>query len=406
MTTGDIMTQRRWMLTVCMILAVAGLAGCGGRRAETVKAQTELDAVTVRSGGASAFQPLAQNATADLRVGDQLDVNASGRAVLRFGDAVSLEVFRDGDLALKGVPVRDTDPVVTVLLSFGALFGRVDPAAAASRVTVQTDLLEVVSTGTEFLVVREAGSGRDWVVTFKDSVRVHSWQEPNTIWTVQAGQTSWADPTGPAHEPVTLSAERMAQVTAWYREARAGRPLPDVQQTIFPEGLPGGTGSTAPECNFVLNLQDAKTSDWSNFRLFAPTGEGYVAFTLGEGKYAGAYCAGNFPLPALYGATLRMDFSNLKCQVRHVSIASLNQVSATGAPPNNPVELAAYGLDGAQAARGSEVDTGNAALKRLFTVRARPPLASAALTGSGLCIPCVSFTPLDSAPSDCTAVLR
>ena len=133
MTTGDIMTQRRWMLRVCMILAVAGLAGCGGRRAETVKAQTELDAVTVRSGGASAFQPLAQNATADLRVGDQLDVNASGRAVLRFGDAVSLEVFRDGDLALKGVPSWNFTPSRSLNVHFVAsAFGVQDRASSGS----------------------------------------------------------------------------------------------------------------------------------------------------------------------------------------------------------------------------------------------------------------------------------
>ena len=142
---------RAWTFAACTILALTGLAGCG-RRADTVKAQAEVDAVTVRTGSSSAFQPLASNATTDLRAGDQLDVNASGRAVLRFGDAVSLEVFRDGDLALKSVPARDSDPVVTVLLTFGALFGRVDPAAATSRVTVQTNLLEVVSTGTEFLV--------------------------------------------------------------------------------------------------------------------------------------------------------------------------------------------------------------------------------------------------------------
>ena len=396
---------RAWTFAACTILALTGLAGCG-RRADTVKAQAEVDAVTVRTGSSSAFQPLASNATTDLRAGDQLDVNASGRAVLRFGDAVSLEVFRDGDLALKSVPARDSDPVVTVLLTFGALFGRVDPAAATSRVTVQTNLLEVVSTGTEFLVVREAGSGRDWVVTFKDSVRVHSWQEPNVIWTVQAGQASWAEATGPAHEPVTLSPERVAQIMAWYREARTGREMPNVQEVIFPDGIPDGAGSAAPECNFVLNLQDAKTTDWSKFRLFAPTGEGYVVFTLGEGEFAAAYCGSNLPLPALYGATLRMEFSSLKCQVRHVSIVSINPSAATGAPQNNPVQLDAFGLDGAQVARGSEIDTDNPAIKRLFAVRARQPLAAAALTGSRLCIPCVSFGPLDSAPYDCTAALR
>jgi hypothetical protein len=397
---------RAWTIAACIILALAGLAGCGGRRADTVKAQAELDVVTVRTGSSSAFQPLATTATTDLRVGDQLNVNASGRAVLRFGDAVSLEVFRDGDLALKSVPARDSDPIVTVLLTFGALFGRVDPAGATSRVTVQTDLLEVVSTGTEFLVVREPGSGRDWVVTFKDSVRVHSWQEPNVIWTVQAGQTAWAEATGPAHEPVTLAPARVVQIMAWYREARAGREAPDVQDVLFPDGLPDGAGSGAPECNFTLNLQDAKTSDWSKFRLFAPTGEGYVAFTVGEGEYAGAYCGSNVPLPALYGATLRMDFSSLKCQVRQVSIVSFNPDPATSPGKDNPVQLAAYGLDGSQAARGSEFDTDNPAMKRLFSVRARPPLAAAALTGRGLCIPCVSFGPLDSAPYDCTATLR
>lgn len=396
---------RACTLAACTMLALTGLAGCGGRRADTVKAQAELDAVTVRTGSSSAFQPLASNATTDLRAGDQLDVSASGRAVLRFGDAVSLEVFRDGDLTLKSVPVRDSDPVVTVLLTFGALFGRVDPAGATSRVTVQTDLLEVVSTGTEFLVVREAGTGRDWVVTFKDSVRVHSWQEPNVIWTVQAGQTSWAEATGPAHEPVALPPARVAQIMAWYREARAGREAPNVQEIIFPDGMPDGAGSTAPECNFVLNLQDAKTTDWSKFRLFAPTGEGYVAFTLGEGEFAGAYCGSNVPLPALYGATLRMEFSSLKCQVRHVSIVSINPDAATSSG-DNPVQLTAYGLDGSLTARGSEFDTDNPAIKRLFSVRARAPVAAAALTGRGLCIPCVSFGPLDSAPYDCTGALR
>ena len=125
-----------------------------------------------------------------------------------------------------------------------------------------------------------------------------------------------------------------------------------------------------------------------------------------EVEYAGAYCGSNVPLPALYGATLRMDFSSLKCQVRQVSIVSFNPDPATSPGKDNPVQLAAYGLDGSQAARGSEFDTDNPAMKRLFSVRARPPLAAAALTGRGLCIPCVSFGPLDSAPYDCTATLR
>ncbi|MGB4804812.1 MAG: hypothetical protein WBV59_19345 [Anaerolineae bacterium] len=396
------------MLRVGTMMLCIGLllAGCGGRRSETVKAEAELDAVTVRTGGNRAFQPLATSATTDLRTGDQLDVSASGRALLRFGDAITLEVFRDGDLALKSVPVRDSDPVVTVLLSFGALFGRVDQAAATSRVSVQTNLLEVVSTGTEFLVVSEAGSGRDWVFGFKDSVRVHSWNEPQVEWSVGAGQASWTDPSGPANEPVTLGEERWARLLAWYRSARAGSTVQDVQEAVFPDGMPGATGSAAPDCNFVLNFQDAQTDDWSKFRMPAPAGEGYVVFTLGEGQYAGAYCGGNFPLPALYGATLRMEFSSLKCQMRQVSIVSFNSVAATGAPQDNPVQMAGYGADGAQVARGSEIDTDNPAVKRLFAVRVRQPLTAVALTGSGLCIPCVSFGPLDAAPYDCSAVLR
>ena len=91
---------------------------------------------------------------------------------------------------------------------------------------------------------------------------------------------------------------------------------------------------------------------------------------------------------------------------RQVSIVSITPSAATGAPQNNPVQLDAFGLDGAQVARGSEIDTDNPAIKRLFAVRARQPLAAAALTGSRLCIPCVSFGPLDSAPYDCTAALR
>lgn len=395
------------MLRVCALMLCIGLllAGCGGRRSETVKAEAELDAVTVRTGSNTAFQPLTANATTDLRPGDQLDVNASGRALLRFGDAVTLEVFRDGDLALKTVPARGSDPVVTVLLSFGALFGRVDQAAATSRVSVQTNLLEVISTGTEFLVVSEAGRGRDWVFGIKDNVRVHSWNEPQVEWSVGARQASWADPSGPANEPVTLSEERWARLLVWYRNARAGHAVQDVQEAIFPDGMPDARGA-APDCDFVLNFQDAQTDDWSKFRMAAPTGEGYVVFTLGEGKYAGAYCGGNFLLPALYGATLRMDFSGLQCQVRQASVVSFAAVAATSGLPDGPVEMAGFGADGGQVARGQEMDTDNPKLKRLFALGSSQPLATAALTGSGLCLPCVSFQPLDSAPYDCSAVLR
>lgn len=399
------MASRMWRVCAMMLCVGLLLAGCGGRRSETVKAEAELDAVTVRTGSNTAFQPLAASATTDLRTGDQLDVSASGRALLRFGDAITLEVFRDGDLALKSVPARGSDPVVTVLLSFGALFGRVDQAAATSRVSVQTNLLEVISTGTEFLVVSEAGSGRDWVFGIKDNVRVHSWNEPQVEWSVGAGQASWTDPSGPAHEPVTLGEERWARLLTWYRNARAGRAVQDVQEAIFPDGMPDARGA-APDCNFVLNFQDAQTDDWSKFRMAAPAGEGYVVFTLGEGEYAGAYCGGNFPLPALYGAILRMDFSGLQCQVRQASVVSFAAIAATSGLPDGPVEMAGFGVDGGQVARGREVNTDNPKLKRLFALGSSQPLAAAALTGSGLCLPCVSFQPLDAAPYDCSAVLR
>ncbi len=166
-----------------------------------------------------------------LGVNEGVDVDARGRAILRFADLLTVEVLRDGGLVLQELSADEQSAIITVLQNGGALINDFNPGEEiAKRLTIQTEFAVITATGTRFMVVREANTPLEWVIGLdatEGDLKVSARDETKTVST---GIARWISPIGPPSAGISAD---MANVRDWIEGVRAGELRREIGEVVW-----------------------------------------------------------------------------------------------------------------------------------------------------------------------------
>ncbi len=194
----------RWIVVViAAIVAIAAAAAAwviwsGTGSAKAVELEAEVAQVTC-GGAGSPKEPLSPGNATRLATGDAIDVDARGRAQLRFEDYLLVRIFRDSGLELESSVDPDAPPLAAYHLAAGTTFNTMTPVSAAERrLTITAGEVVITALGTEFLVHHDASSGATWVVVREGVVSVGA-NGGEVV--VREGQQTWVMAGRPPIDP-------------------------------------------------------------------------------------------------------------------------------------------------------------------------------------------------------------
>jgi hypothetical protein len=275
-----------------------------------VEAEANRDGVFVLDAEAGR-QTLSSPNQTFLGTGDGIDVDASGRAILRFADLLVVEVLRDGGLVLQQLAVEEQSAFITVLQNGGTLINDFNPEAEIERrFTIQTDFATITATGTRFMIVREEGTPLEWVVGLdagENDLEVTAAGETKTV---VSNQARWVAPVG---EPSAGITAEMGSVNEWIESLRGGAIVAEIGEVVWSQAdvlaAPGElTELPIPGEDFTL---------------------GGVTMRLGlDGRYTLEDCNGDGQNDiAMSDGSLTMDFRQVLSRVRALDVTVLNFAS-------------------------------------------------------------------------------
>lgn len=167
-----------------------------------------------------------------LEVGEGVDVDADGRAILRFADLLTVEVLRDGELRLQEISADEQSAFVTVLQNGGALINDFNPQQEINRrFTVRTEFAVITAVGTRFMVVREANTPLEWVVGLNADEGDLEVTAEGVTKPVTTGIARWIAPIG---EPSAGISADMGNVNQWIAGVQGGVPQPAIGEVLWP----------------------------------------------------------------------------------------------------------------------------------------------------------------------------
>ncbi len=233
--------KRVFVLFLALLMALS-LAGCGREptpdpKQTFVQANAGRSNVSVLSGGGS--QPLLPAQSVQLLPGDGVDVDATGQALLRFSDFLTVEVLRDGELVVKELDLSDQSALAVFGASGGALVNDMAPGSAEvkRRVTIETEFALITATGTKFMVAKEANSPLEWIFGLDAGpddlyIRSKSDRDPANRQPVESGVARWVAPIGSPSPGIKYD---VANVAKWLAGVEAGSPVPEVGEVLWPQ---------------------------------------------------------------------------------------------------------------------------------------------------------------------------
>ena len=293
-----------------LLLILFSVLACGRgpqARQNQVFAQADRDAVfTVAANGTRTLLPAPDSVFLD--IGQGVDVDSNGRAILQFADLFTVEVLRDGELTIQQLEVSDQAVLVTVVQNGGVLLNEFDPEAEIDkRFTVQTAFATVTAVGTRFLIVKEEGSPLEWVIALDagpDDLEVTA---DGVTKPVESGVARWVAPIG---EPSPGIQADMGNVMGWLSAMQSSGTDENVGDVLWP---PADVLATTQE---VAALPGAGGT-------FEISG---VVFTLGEsGQYWLEDCnQDGVQDVAMQDGTLSMDFRAV-ARVKSLDVTVLNR---------------------------------------------------------------------------------
>ncbi len=321
-------------ILVMALLIPSFLAACTvrtptaqGQKVDTTALQDQV--AIVWAGGARQDLPAPQSAS--LAVGDGVDVNEVGRAILRFSDLLAVDVVRKGALQVRVVDVDQQSAIVSVLQSAGAALYEYNPETQAKkRLDVDTGVAVIVANGTQFLVVREADTPLDWVLAFDAAPNDLSVTAAGVTQPVTSGVARWVAPVDGPSQAIVFDAE---QVVQWVRRARAGQAAPEIGEVLWPQAdvIANTTPLTAlPAPGTPFFLEGVQL-------MLDPEG------ISGNPQYALRDCNGDGVRDlAMLGGRLHMDFRPVLNRVRALDVTVINTAypgtaSVTVLNPNRQV---------------------------------------------------------------------
>ena len=221
---------------------------------QRVDAEADRDDVWVLRQSESTTEPLLKRERTFLHVGDGVNVDRRGRAILRFSDALTVEVMRNGKFELQALHVEPESLVLQMRQQLGIFFNDLPPyEKIARRVVVETDFAIITATGTQFLIVRESSTGLEWVIVLEASEDVLVTSKATRVTVpVSAGWARWIAPTGDLSAPIPYDQQAVRQ---WLEGWRAGVPEPrDRDQRDFVARRAKGDDDTNRDTNRHPNI--------------------------------------------------------------------------------------------------------------------------------------------------------
>lgn len=208
---------------------VAELPEPGLAQVNTVTTEASRDGVfTVRS---NQRQALLSPQQATLGVGEGVDVDANGRAILRFEDLLTVEVLREGQLVLQELSADEESAFITVLQNAGTLLNDFNPEQEIERrFTVLSEFAVITATGTRFLVVNESNSPLEWVVALDAAAEDLEVTAEGVTKPVSSGMARWIAPIG---EPSAGISADMTSVDQWVEGLRSGQAQREIGEVLW-----------------------------------------------------------------------------------------------------------------------------------------------------------------------------
>ncbi|NUM48279.1 MAG: hypothetical protein HUU38_26530, partial [Anaerolineales bacterium] len=303
-----------WLVLSVVLAACSTVVNaCGGAQADgQVSALASLDSVfIVRADASRENLPVEQ--TTVLSVGEGVDVDEAGRAILQFGDLLTVEVLRDGELTVQEVSLDEQNAAVTIFQNGGLLLNDFDPAEAiAKRFTITTEFATIEATGTTFMVYQEPNSPLQWVLALDATPNdLEVTTGTGVTKDVQTNIARWIAPIGDASAGIPAN---MSNVQTWLAQSQAGTNTDNFGDIVWPQA------DVLADSQQVLQAAP---------QVVPAPGASYtyqnVGITLGAaGQYAAEDCnLDGIPDVAMVNGSLEMDFRQVLARVKALDVTVL-----------------------------------------------------------------------------------
>lgn len=196
-----------------------------------VDAEAVRDGVGVSSGGEPA-ERLPAPSVAQIFPGNELTVDETGRAILRFADFLTVEVLRQGNLQVRVLELSEQSALAVLGQSGGAFVNDLLPPAErlAHRVEIHTEFARIAAGGTEWLVVKERNTPLEWVIALDAAGDDLTVEAEGIEKFAPSGTAYWIAPFGGPSIPI-----RYANLLPWLDTARTGRVEREIGDVLWPQ---------------------------------------------------------------------------------------------------------------------------------------------------------------------------
>ena len=288
-----------------------GLISCSNSSRNQVSALSNQNNVfIIRTDGTREDLPVKEQTI--LLVGEGIDVNETGSAILQFADLLKVEVLRDGELTVSQLDVDEQNAAITIFQNGGLLLNKFDAEAEIDkRFTINTEFASVTAVGTTFMVVKEPNSPLEWVLALDaapNDLEVTS-NATGVTNDVQTDSVRWVAPIG---DPSANIQADMGNVQSWLQGSQDGTNSENFGDIVWaPADVMADTAqlqvpTIAPAPGVSYRFQD-------------------VLITLGtEGQYWQEDCnLDGIPDVAMQGGSVAMDFREVLARVRALDVTVL-----------------------------------------------------------------------------------
>ena len=311
-----------------------------------IDAFAQLDQVfKVRQDGQDRLQVPSQQRVL-LGLGDGVDVDPQGWAILRYGDLWTAEVLRGASLQFNKLVGDRQNLAAEVRLRSGALFNNFDPAQVANLdMRVLGDLAMVVALNASVAVVEEDLTSLQWTVVLNAPPPLEMTGAPaetpstlptpltgkagttpaqynlvqvnaNGVTTVASvGNAIWTAPVGPPSQPIAID---VALVEQWFSNLANGIPQPEIGEILLPPAdLEANICAQPPllEPNKPFDMEGVAVT------LASESAFGPASYWVEDCNKDGLQDI------AMRNGSLRLDFRGLPVRVRALDVPLINRMN-------------------------------------------------------------------------------
>ncbi len=347
----------------------------------TIEIEVAREGVFTVQGDQRQALPLSERVA--LVAGQGVAVDENGRAIVHFGNLLTVEVLQAGQLQVQHFSVDEQAATILARQDSGILIADLGPSQGIdNRFTVQTAFATITAgSNARFVVVRETSGLLEWVLALEadqDDLQITAGGVTKSL---VGGQARWIAPMGEPGPVVVVT----KGVEAWLSGVRNSASEPGISEVLLPPAnMLADTSSltTLPAPGQAVELrrdvQGAINLTLDQHGIFGAPG-----YTLED-------CNGDGALDiAILNGVLRLDFGDVQARVQAIDVTVFNR----GQPGYGSLQ----GLDLAKNELGRQrVEVGGGALQTLG-LRTNHRYHYAELVAGNACFLGVSLTPLSVA---------